>query len=213
MASAVYQEDSQIDSAKMASDPAGKLFWRHPRRRLEAETIRDAILSVSGALDTTMYGAGSLDDQMRRRGIYFTVKRSKLVPMMVIFDAPDALSGIAARASTTIAPQALLLMNNTLVRDAARRFGQRIDAGDVAGGSILGSFAAGGGGNLASLVERGYRTALARPASTDELADGVEFLTGQIEAYQSDGRSNARELALTDFCQVLIGLNEFVYVE
>ncbi|HEV3021835.1 MAG TPA: PSD1 and planctomycete cytochrome C domain-containing protein, partial [Pirellulales bacterium] len=204
MTSAVYVEDSQLDPAKAALDPAGKLFWRHPRRRLEAEAIRDALLAVGGTLDTTMFGPGFLDDNMRRRSIYFTVKRSKLVPMMVLFDAPDALSGIAARSSTTIAPQALLLLNNPLVRDAVGHFGKRIDLGGSSGGSDS---------DLAAVVHRGYRTALARWPDADELAEAVEFLKTQMAAYQADGKPNLRELALADFCQVLVALNEFVYVE
>jgi hypothetical protein len=204
MTSAVYLEDSQLDPAKAALDPAGKLFWRHPRRRMEAEAIRDALLAVGGTLDTAMFGPGSLDDNMRRRGIYFTVKRSKLVPMMVLFDAPDALSGIAARSSTTIAPQALLLLNNPLVRDCALQFGKRIAASGGSPGADL---------DFAAAVERGYRTALARSATADELSEAIEFLQTQLAAHLADGKPNARELALADLCQVLVALNEFVFVE
>jgi len=208
MTSAVYLEDSQLDPAKVALDPAGKLFWRHPRRRLEAEAIRDSLLAVGGTLDATMYGPGSLNENMRRRGIYFTIKRSKLVPMMVLFDAPDALSGIAERLSTTIAPQALLLLNNPLVRDCARNFGKRLETGGNSAGDAPDNVS-----NLAAAVERGYRIALARSPSADELADAVDFLKAQLAAYQTAGKTNAHELALADLCQVLLGLNEFVYVE
>ena len=88
-------------------------------RRLEAEAIRDAMLAVSGTLDPTMFGPGTLDEAMRRRSIYFTVKRSQLIPMMILFDAPDGLAGSASRPSTTVAPQSLLLMNNPHVRGCA----------------------------------------------------------------------------------------------
>ena len=71
--------------------------------------IRDALLAVSGTLDPTMFGPGTLDSASRRRSIYFTVKRSKLMPMMMIFDAPDALrGGVGQRPTTTIAPQACI---------------------------------------------------------------------------------------------------------
>ena len=62
----------------------------------------------------------------RRRSIYFTVKRSKLVPMMQVFDAPEALTSIGDRPSTTIAPQALLLLNNPNVRQLRRAFARRL---------------------------------------------------------------------------------------
>ena len=65
------------------------------------------MLAASGPLDETMFGPGTLDEGQRRRSIYFTIKRSQLIPLMVLFDAPEPLQGVAARPSTTIAPQAL----------------------------------------------------------------------------------------------------------
>ena len=120
MSSAAYMQSSADDPAKAAVDPANKLCWRYQPRRLEAEAIRDSILAVSGLLDERMFGPGTLDDNQKRRSIYFFIKRSKLVPMMVLFDAPDALQGIGVRPNTTIAPQALMLLNNPLIREAAQ---------------------------------------------------------------------------------------------
>src|SRR5207244_6323242 len=114
--SSTYMQSSQRDDAKARVDPDNRLFWRRPPHRLEAEVIRDALLSVSGALDTRMFGPGTLNSANKRRSIYSTVKRSKLMPMMQLFDAPEALGGVAQRPTTTIAPQALLLMNNPNVR-------------------------------------------------------------------------------------------------
>src|SRR5206468_1186641 len=116
MTSAVYMQTGVSDEARAAQDRENMLFWRHPAPRLEAEVIRDAMLAVSGALDPTMYGPGTLDPDHKRRSVYFFVKRSKLVPMMVLFDAPDSLQDIAARPTTTVAPQALLMLNNAAVR-------------------------------------------------------------------------------------------------
>src|SRR6185503_12996830 len=148
MASAVYQESTQIDEAKVKLDRDNKLYWRQPARRLEAEVIRDAILAVSSELDTKMFGPGTLDEKSKRRSIYFTVKRSKLVPMMVIFDAPEALSGMAERPTTTIAPQALHLLNNPQVRLAARGFAKRIAPSATT--------------SLEDAVRAGYHIAIAR---------------------------------------------------
>ena len=105
--------------------PDNRTFWRHPTQRLEAEVIRDSLLEVSGLLDPTMFGPGTLDPASRRRSIYFTVKRSKLIPMLTIFDAPDALGGVGQRPTTTVAPQALYLMNNPQVRQYAKAFAAR----------------------------------------------------------------------------------------
>jgi hypothetical protein len=193
MTSAVYTQSSANDEAKAKVDRDNKLVWRFPPRRLEAEIIRDAALTVGGQLDAKQFGPGTLDDNNRRRSIYFTVKRSKLMPMMIIFDAPEALSGMAERPTTTIAPQALHLLNNPRMRDCAKTFAQRL-----------------GTGKLPDAIHVAYRIALARTPTADELADGIAFVNEQIESYQTADR---RERALTDFCQVLMCLNEFVYVD
>ncbi|MFO0809850.1 MAG: PSD1 and planctomycete cytochrome C domain-containing protein [Gemmataceae bacterium] len=175
LASAVYAQDGRSDEARAAVDRENLLWWRRPARRLEAEAVRDAILAASGRLDPTMFGPGTLDNSMTRRSLYFFVKRSKLVPMMTLFDAPDSLQDLAVRSTTTIAPQALHLMNNPAVRECAVALAQR------AGG-----------------VDRAYELALARKPTDEERADAAEFLRGG---------------SLADFCQALLCLNEFVYVD
>ena len=99
LTSAVYRQSAAINEAAIAVDPDNRLFWRHPRRRLEAEVVRDSILCVGGILDPSQYGPGTLDEASLRRSIYFTVKRSKLMPMLQVFDAPDGLSSIGERPS------------------------------------------------------------------------------------------------------------------
>jgi hypothetical protein len=197
MTSAVYQQSSQPDEAKAKIDGANRLCWRRPSTRLEAEVIRDSLLAISGQLDPTMYGPGTLDEKSKRRSIYFTVKRSKLVPMMVVFDSPEPLVGIGERPTTTIAPQALYLMNNPQVRGYARSMARRI-APDAAT-------------PIEIAVRKGYLTALTRAPKPEELADSMEFVKQQMESYK--GKAEARALALADFCQVLMCLNEFVYVD
>jgi hypothetical protein len=196
MTSAVYRQGAQVDPARIKTDRDNKLCWRWSGRRLEAEVIRDSLLTVSGQLDARMFGPGTLDEGSRRRSIYFTVKRSKLVPMMQVFDAPEALSGVADRPTTTIAPQALLLMNNPNVRGYARAFARRIaPTADTP---------------VEDAVKTGFLTALARPPTADELADAAAFVREQLPTYPAASR---RELALADFCQVLMCLNEFIYVD
>jgi mono/diheme cytochrome c family protein len=193
--SAVYQTGSTPDLARSAADRDNTLFWHRPVRRLDAESIRDALLLVSGQLDATMYGSGTLDDASKRRSIYFTMKRSRLIPMLVIFDAPDGTVGVGERPATTVAPQALALMNSPHVRSWAREFAKRVGADR----------------SPEAVVHGAYRAALSRTATADELREGVEFLTNQRLAYRE--MANARELAAADFCQVVMCLSEFIYPE
>ncbi len=199
MTSAAYRQSSTFDESRAKLDPDNRLLWRQTPRRLEAEAIRDAILAVSGLLDRTPGGPGSLDEAMNRRSLYFTVKRSHLIPTMTLFDAPDALQGIGRRPATTVAPQALALLNNPRVREAAHAFARRARPDPSTPPALA--------------VDRAYRLALARPPEADELADALDFLKSQAEAYRAGSQGDAEASALADFCQALLGLNEFVYVE
>jgi cytochrome c553 len=199
MSSSVYMQTSQYEEQRASVDPENHWYWRNSPRRLEAEIIRDSMLAVSGQLDRTMFGAGTLDEGMKRRSIYFMIKRSKLVPMMQIFDMPEPLVSQGARPTTTIAPQALLFMNNSHVRAWTSSFASRLKpAAD---------------NSLRDAVNQGYQLALARDPDETERTATLQFLEKQINSYEADNKSNARELALTDFCQVLLSLNEFVFVE
>jgi len=196
MTSAVYQTASSPDDVSLKADRDNTLFWRRPVRRLEAEAIRDSLLFVSGELDDRMYGPGTLDDGSKRRSIYFTMKRSHLVPMLVIFDAPDGTVGVGERPATTVAPQALLMMNNPHIRSWARSFASRV-AKDAS--------------SPEESIRRAYRLALSRDPTSDESAEGAAFVKGQEASYAR--KADARQLAVADFCQVLMCLHEFMYVD
>jgi hypothetical protein len=191
MTSAAYQQSSDRDEAKAKVDPENRLVWRQPVRRLQAEVIRDSILAVSGRLNTTMYGPGTLSEENPRRSIYFTMKRSKLIPSLIVFDAPDGTVGVGDRPSTTVAPQALHLMNNPHVRAAAYGLARRA-LGD---GTI----------SDADAISRAYQIALCREPTAAELKAAVEFLKPHT--------GEAREIAMADLCHVLFCLNEFLYVD
>jgi mono/diheme cytochrome c family protein len=199
MQSAVYRQADVLDESRRTADPEEKLFWRWRTRRLEAEAIRDSLLATSGLLDRTQFGPGTLEATSRRRSIYFTVKRSKLVPMMQVFDWPDALQGIPERPTTTIAPQALMLLNNPQVRECAKALADRVSAESA--------------GDAAAAVRRGYLWTLSREPTTEELVESGAFVAAQEQTYAAAGRADSRPLALADFCQVLFCLNEFVYVD
>ncbi len=199
LTSATYLQSAADNAAQSKRDPQGRLCWRFNRHRLEAEAVRDALLAVSDELDPKMFGPGTLDESMKRRSLYFTVKRSRLIPTLMIFDAPDALLSLPVRSSTTIAPQALLLMNNDHVRDYARSLARRIAPKPET--------------PLAEAITSGYLLTLSRPPTRQELADTLAFLQTQAASYHTTGQPKPEELALVDFSQVLLGLNEFLYIE
>jgi len=208
MTSAVYQQSSVI-SKSVTRGKAGTNslitaslntdYFSPKPRRLEAEAVRDSLLFVSGVLDTNMFGPGSLDEASRRRSIYFTVKRSRLVPAMQAFDAPEPLVSQGTRPTTTVAPQALLLMNSPHARSWAAALAKR--------------FAPTPEAPLANAVARAYSLALNRPPTKRERADAIAFIEEQTTRYRTELKPDARDQALTDFAQVVFGLNEFIYTE
>jgi cytochrome c553 len=199
MRSAVYRQGTQFDKERARVDADNRLYGRRVPQRLEAESIRDSLLAVSGRLDAHLFGPGTLDANHKRRSIYFFIKRSKLIPTLVLFDGPDSLQGVEQRTTTTIAPQALLLMNNALVRDCAEGLAKRIRPS----ASV----------QWADALRSGYAIALGRAPGDKELAESLRFVKEQRASYQAERKPQPGHLALTDFCQVLMELNEFIYVD
>ncbi|MFV1994780.1 MAG: DUF1549 and DUF1553 domain-containing protein, partial [Verrucomicrobiales bacterium] len=197
--SATYRQSSTPNPAMEKIDPENLYLWRFSPRRLQAENIRDSLLALSGVLDETMFGPGSLDAGNARRSIYLMIKRSQLVPMMQVFDAPEPLVSQGSRPATTIAPQALIFMNNENVRRWVDVFAGRLD--QVAADS------------LEAAVRLGYLEALGRAPKPDEMAGVLTFIRDQAASYSETGEYSPRRLALGDFAQILISLNEFVYLE
>ncbi len=198
--SAVYMQATESTGGGTENDPGNLLWWRRPARRLEAESIRDALLSVCGVLDQRMYGAGSLDQKAGRRSVYLTVKRSQLIPLLQLFDAPDAMQGIGSRQESTVAPQALALLNSPRIRELATKFTTRIRGDNPKTDAPL-----------AQSIDRAYRIALSRPASAEEVAAMESFIQAQKESRA--GEEDADELAFRDFCHLVLCMNEFIYVD
>ncbi|HWE03644.1 MAG TPA: PSD1 and planctomycete cytochrome C domain-containing protein [Tepidisphaeraceae bacterium] len=195
MTSAVYMENGDATAASLAIDPENKFFWRHPSQRMEAEAVRDSLLAVSGALQDTMYGPGVLDEASGRRSVYLTVKRSKPVLFMKVFDAPEAMQSIGERQVTTVATQALTLMNSPFVRRRAEELALRArPKGDV---------------DLDVAIARAYRLAICRAPSAEETTRMHDFIERQAKTYAKNGA----DVAFTDFCQALLCSDEFVYVD
>jgi mono/diheme cytochrome c family protein len=202
--SRAYRMSSDDRPDGVAADPENRLLWRQARTRLEGEVLRDSILAVAGTLDTRIGGPGihpyidpslwagssgrtwpgkpNTDPETWRRSVYIFQKRTIQVPMMELFDAPNGIVSCARRNRSTIATQALILMNNDFVLDQAKRFAARLEreAGD----------------DRAAQVNLAFELALSRPPSAKELAESTAFL---------------KSGSLTDFAQTIFSLNEFSY--
>ncbi len=194
--SQAWRQSTATDAAMLAADPDNTLFLRAMPRRLEAEAARDAILAVSGQLDRTLFGKGTLDENSRRRSIYFTVKRSQLVNSMVVFDAPEPLVSQGIRPVTTVAPQALFLMNSPQARAWAAALATM----------------AWPAGSIESRVRDATMRTLGREPTAVELAAVLPFLEKQKALHREAGHADAERQAFTDYCQSLFGLNEFLYI-
>ena len=194
--SAAYRQSA---TATTPGDP--RLLPSFPRRRLDGEAIRDTLLALSGSLDQTLYGRAGQDESGPRRSLYLELKRSRLPPFIRGFDAPDRVSGVGRRVSTTTAPQVLAIMNNPMVRTWAERFAARITA-------ALPTEAP-----PAAFVAEVYRHAVGRLPSSAEAEDAAAFLAAQQASYTAAGTADAAARSRTDFCQVIMGLNETLYVE
>jgi hypothetical protein len=149
------------------------------------------------------YPTDAKDDAgTRRRSVYMFHKRVVPYPLLQAFDRPDAQQACGRRDQTTVAPQALSLLNDAFVR--AR-------SAEMAGRLI------GEGGDDASLVKQAFELALSRPPSESERSSAVEFLKAQTDRRQArDAAQPAAEVrtaAVADFCQALFSTNEFLYVD
>ena len=198
MTSAVYMQGGAEVPANTALDVDNKLWWRRPSQRLEAESVRDAMLAVSGTLQLDMYGPATADENGPRRSVYLRVKRSQPVALMQLFDAPEAIQSIGQRQVTTVATQALTMMNSPFVRQRAEQLAKRARPS----ASV----------ELPAAVEEAYRVAVSRRPTEAERARMLAFIAAQAASYGGDPAA-AAERGLVDFCQVLLCSNEFVYVD
>ena len=207
--SATYRQSSRASEDEARADPDNLLLWHHARRRLDGEAIRDALLAVSGRLNPAMGGPSvfpelpaeltrlsskgkiwpvSPDPADRvRRSLYVFTRRNLRYPFFEAFDRPDTNASCPRRAVTTIAPQALSLLNGKLALDSGRALADRI--------------AQEAGPEHAARVDRAYRLALGRVPDPVERRLAESFLVEGGEA------------ALADFCLAILNVNEFVYVD
>jgi len=224
--SACYRQSNTSNAVNAAVDPGNQWLWQRRPMRLESEVLRDSILAVCGSLNPAMYGPSfkppiaveamqarnvknayprdATDSaETRRRSIYMFHKRVVQYPFLQAFDAPDAQVSCGRRVNTTVAPQALALLNDPFVRLRAAELAQRLQL----------EFSS----EPTKQVQRAFELCLARQPQADELEDTIAFLRSQqVVRSQRDSKLSAEQatqLALTDMCQMMFSLNEFIYID
>jgi hypothetical protein len=217
MLSNTYQMSGRYDAKAAAVDPENRLQWRHERQRLEAEAIRDGLLAVSGQLDRTAGGsllkftdreyvtstanADPVTYVSLRRAVYLPVIRSALYDVFTAFDFgdPSVLNG--DRPTTTVAPQALFMMNSPLVLEATKAMATRLLAAPEPSDTAR--------------IARAYEQCYGRTATPAETRRALAFLEQlqQVYAAKEPDMAQRRLRAWQSLCKALVSANEFVYVD
>jgi hypothetical protein len=212
--SRAYQLASQCDPRLVEADPGNALVGRHTQRRLEAEALRDAVLSASGQLDlepplgsllqhqnVLINEMGNLHKPSRHRSVYLLMLRTAMPPELTAFNLPDALSVAGKRELTTLPTQALFLLNSPFFVEQSRHFANAILPQQP--------YAA------AESVRAAYRRALSRNPTSQETARALEFIkkTGEASQTSHSSLSSATRTAWIAFCQALFASNEFRYID
>jgi hypothetical protein len=196
MLSAAYQQSSTADPATAKADPDNLLFGRQNRRRLDAEGLRDGLLALSGQLDPSLGGPAVNDLNTPRRTLYVMTVRSDRTTYRNLFDAADAGAIVEQRTDSTVAPQALFLLNNPFALAQTKRLAAR---------------ALEQPGDDAARIDWLYRALFSRPATPRETEIGQRALARARAA--TAGEATSAELPWESYCQVLLCTNEFMYVD
>ncbi len=203
MNSAAYRQASSERWVELDRD--NRLIWQHQTRRLEAEIIRDNILSVSGALKKQMYGpstaigsiakgkAGKEKPETWRRSVYMMAPRFNTHPVLRVFDAVDNFQSVGARKVSTTPSGALFMFNAPFLWQQAELMAERIEreAGKAPDAQ----------------VDHIYEVAFTRPPTDEERALGIQFLDRKPT---KDGKND--KSVLVHYCHAIMGLNEFIYI-
>lgn len=238
--STAYRQSSARSERLDAVDPDNLLLGRMSIRRLEAEVIRDAVLAVSGRLNLKQFGpsvpvapddtgqvvigidtrdtAGrptgkkvDLGDAVFRRSLYIQARRSLPLGMLETFDAPTMSPNCECRASSTVTPQSLLLMNSEFVVAESEAFAARLQKAAP--------------DDVPAQLKLGWRLAFGQSPTAGELDDAVAFVREQIVTLRTTMPPPAKPAAgaqpaptpesraLASFCQALLSANNFLYVD
>ncbi|MBC8117453.1 MAG: DUF1553 domain-containing protein, partial [Candidatus Saccharimonas sp.] len=226
-------EDRTVSSSSSSSGstlplPPSPLYSSFPRQRLSSERIRDAWLVASGNFNDTMFGTGvrpelppnfggagawkvSDPPDRVRRSVYIYAKRNLPYPLMAAFDFPDMHEACGCRTKTTIAPQALMLLNSGLIVNAAKQLASR--SKDEAGSA-----------DPAARIGRAWQIAFGRSPSDREVQAAMKFTAAQQQIIADSDTTRTgesvhtptdsdTEAAFLDLCHALLNANEFLFVE
>ncbi|MEO8126012.1 MAG: PSD1 and planctomycete cytochrome C domain-containing protein [Bryobacteraceae bacterium] len=194
MLSAAYAMGSDSSAAGQEADPDNRLLWHANRSRLDAESLRDSLLFVSGKLDLQTGGPSvAWDEKNNRRTVYGKVSRFQLERMLTLFDFPDPTITCEQRAVTNVPLQRLFFLNSSLMFNAAKGFSAR----------VLESKAA---DDDARVTEAYYRLFGRQPSASERRA-GLQFLR------DTEGKSNSLPEAWQQYAQMLLSSNEFSFVD
>jgi hypothetical protein len=183
MLSATYLQGASAEPETSKADPDNLLFGRANRRRLDAEGIRDSMLAATGELDPAAGGPAVKDLNSPRRTLYLMTVRSDRTGYRMLFDAADPTGIVDRRTDSTVAPQALFMMNHPFVEARAKKLAAQLAGPDR------------------DRVQGLYRKLFGRPATDDEVALGSRFVGARGDA------------GWEQYCHALLCSNEFVYVD
>ncbi len=215
VSSSVYQQSSLATSERLSKDPENRLMSRAAVRRLEAEELRDALLSVSGTLDAAIGGSllnvknrayffdhtsiDKTDYSSRRRAVYLPIVRNNVYDLFQLLDFPDPAVPTGDRATTTVAPQALLMLNSDFVMQAAADLAQRVSTQTS---------------DDRRKLALAFELAYGRDATAEELDANLTFLATVHQTLRNldSPAEHSDQQALAIVCQALVAANEFIYV-
>jgi len=196
-----YQQASTVPAVQRQFDPMNELWTRWSPRRLEAEAVRDSLLSVCGELDYRASGPSSSEPTSRRRAVYQPQLRDRPPEIQRLFDGPSANEACSRRHVSTVVLQPLYLFNNSLSVALASALARRLEASSA---------------DEQEQIDLAFRWVLGRRPDAVERAAAQEFLLSAGESRRDSSNATSKGLPFTRlaaFCQTLLNLNEFHYIE
>ena len=214
--SETFKRTTKGMESSVKKDPLNHYLSFYPLRRLEAESLRDAILSVSGNLDSTLFGksvpvhitsfmngrgkpgrSGPMDGE-GRRSIYVEMRRNFLDPFMSAFDRPIPFTTFGKRTVTNVPAQALILMNDPFIHNQAAVMVKKMNETGVSG--------------FTARIQWIYQRAFSRNPSEEEIISARSFYESLKKKHQGKDKKLLDEMIWKDFIHTHFNLKEFIYL-